>query len=245
MMLNTIAGTIERRLLINYRVDPEVMARIVPPPFQPAQVDGHAIAGICLIQLSIRTGWLPRRASLRSLNGAHRVAIVLPDGTDAVYIPRRDTDSRLNTLVGGRLVPGEHHLATFDVSDNDDRRISIGMKSLDNSTRVRVVATETDRLPGTSVFSSVDHASRFFETGSIGFSDTRGADCYDCLELQAHSWSVTPLDVEHVESTFFDDRTVFPAGSAEFDHALSMRDIDHTWHSRPPLPVPASALPAR
>lgn len=30
-----------------------------------------------------------------------------------MFIPRRDTDSRLSTLVGGRLVPGEHYLARF------------------------------------------------------------------------------------------------------------------------------------
>ena len=33
------------------------------------------------------------------------------------YIPRRDTSSRLNTLIGGRLFPGKHYLAKFNVQE--------------------------------------------------------------------------------------------------------------------------------
>lgn len=42
-------GTIERRLLVNYRVDPGVLRRLVPPPFRPQLVHGVGVAGICMI----------------------------------------------------------------------------------------------------------------------------------------------------------------------------------------------------
>ncbi len=51
MRLPVIRGVIDRRILVNYRVDPDVMARIVPSPFRPQIVGGYAIAGICLIRL--------------------------------------------------------------------------------------------------------------------------------------------------------------------------------------------------
>jgi hypothetical protein len=35
-----LAGTIDRRLLINYRVDAEVLRRFLPPPFRPQLVAG-------------------------------------------------------------------------------------------------------------------------------------------------------------------------------------------------------------
>jgi hypothetical protein len=35
--------------------------------------------------------------------------------------------------------------------------------------------------------------------------------------------------VQSVESSFFDDRTLFPSGVAEFDSALLMRDIPASW----------------
>ena len=44
-------GVIERRLLVNYRVDPEVVADQLPAPFEPELVNGYAVAGICLIRL--------------------------------------------------------------------------------------------------------------------------------------------------------------------------------------------------
>lgn len=45
-----IEGTVERRLLVNYRVDPDLAAAVVPPPFRPQLVNGWAVAGICLIR---------------------------------------------------------------------------------------------------------------------------------------------------------------------------------------------------
>jgi hypothetical protein len=35
MRIHVIQGIIDRRILVNYRVDPEVLARILPQPFQP------------------------------------------------------------------------------------------------------------------------------------------------------------------------------------------------------------------
>lgn len=227
MKPQTLAGTTERRLLINYRIDPDVAASILPLPFKPSLVENHAIAGICLIQLSIRPTWLPKRASLRSFNGAHRFAVTLPDGRNAVYIPRRDTDSRLSTLAGGRLFPGAHHLADISVRDDRDR-LSIELTSRDRSTHVAVAASTTDRLPDDSVFESVEHASDFFEQGSLGYSATSRPDRHQGLELRTADWSVAPVDVTQVESSF-------PDGSAVLDHALLMRDVPHTWHSRPKL----------
>ena len=48
-------------------------------------------------------------------------------------------------------------------------------------------------------------------------------------------WEVEPLAVTSVRSSFFDDRSVFPAGSIEFDCALLMRGIDHEWRGHPDL----------
>ncbi len=51
MRLPTIHGLIRRRLLINFRVDAAVAARLLPPPFRLKLHDGFGIASICLIRL--------------------------------------------------------------------------------------------------------------------------------------------------------------------------------------------------
>jgi len=93
-----MSSVIERRLLVNYRVDPEVAASLLPAPLRPQLVNGWAVAGVCLIRLRrLRPRGLPGWAGMRTENAAHRVAAEW-DGTggrqSGVYIPRRDTSSR-------------------------------------------------------------------------------------------------------------------------------------------------------
>jgi hypothetical protein len=58
--------------------------------------------------------------------------------------------------------------------------------------------------------------------------------------LDTKRWSVAPLDVDSVTSSFFEDRDAFPEGSVEFDHGLIMRNIEHQWLSAPDLYGPAA-----
>lgn len=230
-----IRGVIERRLLINYRVDPGALSSVLPEPFRPVLVDGAGIAGICLIRLgSLRPAVLPGRWGLSSENGAHRIAAAFPDGAEGVYIPRRDTNARLNILVGGRLFPGFHHHASFEVADSVDR-VELTMESDDGAVRVEVAASPTSMLAAGSVFSDLDAVSAFFERGSLGYSDTRDPARFDGLELRTEHWAVTPLAVDHVYSSFFEDGARFPSGTVEFDNALLMRGIRHEWRARESL----------
>ena len=76
MRIPVVQGVIDRRILVNYRVDPDVMARVLPPPFRPQIVRGYAIGGICLIRLKgIRPRFVPIPVGLRSENAAHRIAV--------------------------------------------------------------------------------------------------------------------------------------------------------------------------
>jgi len=248
MRLPRVRGVIRRRILVNFRVAPDAIERVLPPPFRPKLLGDVAIAGICLIRLEhIRPGLLPAPVGLDSENAAHRIAVCwddasagTPDGTrEGVYIPRRDSDSYLNHLVGGRLFPGVHHRAVFDVQDTPER-ISLTMRSTDGDTRVEVRGKPAAALPETSRFASLADASAFFERGSLGYSATAEPTRFDGLTLVTKTWRVEPLEVEHVFSSFFSDTTVFPPGSVELDCALLMRDIDHEWVQAPDMRAPAS-----
>jgi hypothetical protein len=240
----TIQGLIKRRILVNYRVQPEAMAAYLPAPFRPQLYQGWAIAGICLIRLeNIRPKGLPAALGLNSENAAHRVAVTWDTATgqaqNGVYIPRRDTDSCLNHWAGGRLFPGEHQLADFTVNDHDER-LDLTIVAHDHGMRVHVRGEVSNALPANSCFSSLAAASHFFECGGIGYSATGNAGCYDGLRLNISSWQVTPLTVSAVASSFFDDTAIFPAGTAVFDHALLMRGVAHSWHPEPPLRCPVA-----
>jgi Uncharacterized conserved protein (COG2071) len=238
MRLPKVHGVIRRRLLVNFRADPALVAGLPPAPFRPKLHDGWAIVGICLIRLEeIRPKGFPRLTGLASENAAHRIAVVWDEaGTthEGVYIPRRDTGSLVNQLAGGRLFPGEHQRAAFEVVDTPER-VSLAMRSTDGAVHVRVVGRPAAALPPTSIFPSVEAASAFFEPGSVGFSATASGRRLDQVVLTTQGWTVAPLAIEHVESSWFADATRFPAGSISFDCALIMRNVDHEWHDGPSL----------
>lgn len=240
MRLPTMTGIIDRRMLVNFRVESEVLAQFLPPPFHPKLIHGYGMAGICLIRLKeIRPAGLPAWAGVGSENAAHRIAVTWEEAgseKEGVYIPRRDSSSTLNHWVGGRIFPGYHHAARFEVQEQNGS-YSIQLQSTDGDTRVSVQATRADALPPGSIFRSLDEASDFFRAGALGYSATPRTGIYDGLELHTHKWRIEPLSVEAVESSFFTDTRHFPPGSIHFDCALLMENIAHDWRGQPSLCV--------
>lgn len=149
---------------------------------------------------------------------------------EGVFIPRRDTGSLMNHFAGGRVFPGEHHRAMFDVRENG-ANIDFRMQSLDQAVSVQVSGHIGGAIPSSSCFATLESASHFFEPGSLGYSVTSEAGRLDGIELRTKGWRVEPLQVKEVYSSYFSDATKFPPGSVEFDCALVMRNIEHEWHS--------------
>ncbi len=181
----------------------------------------------------IRPAGFPAFLGISSENAAHRIAVEWQDAAgnlqQGVYIPRRDSSSFLNHLAGGRIFPGEHHLARYTVSD-DGEAIDLQMQSSDGVTHVHVRGRAADALPPASCFSSLAESSGFFQCGSLGYSATRKTGCFDALRLETREWRVRPLALDFTESSYFNDRRLFPSGTIEYDHALVMRDVAHEWH---------------
>src|SRR5258706_10781184 len=240
MRLPVIQGLIRRRILANFRVDAETMQREIPSRFQPKLQHGMAVAGVCLIRLEhIRPRLMPEIVGLNSENAAHRVAVTWDeDGVtrEGVFISRRDTGSQIAHLAGGRIFPGEHHHASFAVTEFESE-ISLGMKSDDAKVNLEIAGTIVRGLPPTSVFSTLAEASSFFEGGSLGYSVTSDPGRLDGLKLATKEWLVEPLEVRRIYSSYFADETKFPKGTVEFDHGLIMRNVRHEWHSAEDLYV--------
>jgi len=231
MRIPTIIGLIDRRILVNFTVDPDIVQKIIPRPFQPKIYRGKAIVGIRLIRLKhIRPKGLPNFIGISSENGAHRIAVEWTEDSEikeGVYIPRRDTSSYMNSLAGGRIFPGKHFHAKFDVGEANGH-YHVAFKSSDGTT-ISIDADKTDTLNADSIFQNLETASEFFEGGAVGYSPN--GDNFDGLKLKTYKWKVEPLNVTSVQSSFFEDESNFPKGSVLFDNALLMTEIKHEWHS--------------
>jgi len=187
MKIPVIKGIIDRRILINYQVEEQVLRDYLPKPFQPKLVKGKGIAGICLIRLKeIRPKGLPRQFGISSENGAHRIAVEWEENgvmREGVYIPRRDTSSKLNALAGGTIFPGVHHFAKFTVKESNST-YEVSFTSRDD-TSLSIKAKETEDWNDESVFDDLSCVSSFFEKGAVGYSPDKNA--YEGLELRAYS----------------------------------------------------------
>jgi hypothetical protein len=231
MKIPAIQGIIDRRVLVNFIVEPDIIKKIIPEPFRPKIYKGKVIVGICLIRLKqIRPKGFPRFLGVSSENGAHRISVewIEDDQTnEGVYIPRRDTSSIFNSAVGGRLFPGRHFMARFDVKE-ENGHYHIAFNSSDGTT-ISIDSNKTDKLNSNSIFGDLETASKFFECGSLGYSPSGSK--FDGLRLDTKNWKVEPLSVSSIHSSFFENEDVFPKGSVSFDNALLMTDIKHEWHS--------------
>ena len=234
MRVPVMQGVIERRLLINYRVDPDVAATMIPAPFQPQLVNGWAVAGICLIRLGqLRPRGVPARLGLTSENAAHRFAVQWHDETGlrtGVFIPTRHSAAIVNVAVGDRLFPGRHERADFKSTESADA-IAVAFAARNSQCFVDAAVGMRDELIDSELFASTAEASNFFRIGAAGFSPTRRSARLDGLELRTTNWRIQAADIRHVRSSFFDDPVAFPAGSIRLDSALLMRDVEVEWHS--------------
>ncbi len=231
MKIPVLNGIIDRRILINFTADPKDVEKIIPFPFRPKIYNNKAIVGVCLIRLkNIKPKGFPSFFGIASENGAHRIAVEWNEDGETkqgVYIPRRDTNLRLNAIVGGRLFPGKHYLAKFNVHESNDNYV-INLKSSDK-TEISIDAQECESFNQDSIFGNLENVSDFFEKGSVGYSPN--GKIFDGMELKSKSWKVRPLKVRNVKSSFFENEKIFPKGSVKFDNAILMTEIEHEWKS--------------
>ncbi|MFD5202634.1 DUF2071 domain-containing protein [Streptomyces sp. NPDC058375] len=241
MIRPRLSSVIERRLLVNYRVDPYVAAALLPAPLRPQLVRGQAVAGICLLRIGgVRPAWAPAATGRTSENAAHRISVEWdgPDGVErGVYIPRRDTASRLNAFAGGRIYPGEHGRADFTVREDPDA-VRVAFATRDGEVAVDATVEPAGELHGSGLFTDLAEASEFFRLGSRGLSPRAGDGTHlVVLELSTDAWKVTAGRPRSVRSSFFEDSDRFPPGSAVLDSALVMRDVPADWSQGEPFRV--------
>lgn len=234
MELPVLDGIIDRRILINYRIDPDVVKRFLPEGMQPLIINGYASGGICLLRLKdIGAKCTPSFFRIDSENAAHRFLVTYrKDGQTikGVYIPRRDTDSMINVLVAGKIFSWPHYGASFIVDEHDDQ-YCVEMKSMDGENKVYVDTKLAAKFPATSMFCSIDEASDYFKCCSTGISPSTIPGDFKLIQLKAKSWNVKPLQVRSLRSGFFDNESLFPKGTIEFDNALLMENTEHEWSS--------------
>jgi uncharacterized protein YqjF (DUF2071 family) len=231
-MLRVFEGVVARRLVVNFRVDPEVAAGLVPAPLEPARLGGAAVAGMSLIRLEqIRPRGLAPIVGLAIENMAHWVAVTAPveDGrVSAFFVLRRDTESRLVATLGGPLFSAAHHLAQFDV-DEDERHLRAKVRTDNGAADVEVEVDWGAAFRGTPCFPSLGAAERFFREFERGFTASETGGLLAAVRLRPSPVRLEPVRLVAARCRYFEDPKRFPEGSVTLDGALGMRSIPYEW----------------
>jgi len=229
MWAKTITGTMARRLLVNWRIPLDAARRALPARVRPSAINGHAIAGLCLVRLTqMRFPGMPAWAGLASENLAIRMGVEwdAPQGLrKAVLIFRRETGSAVNAFVGARIRFGIHHRGTFHVHD-DGTSVAIRARGTNYRHSLSVRVRPADHIPATSIFDGMPQVETFFRSGECGYSPAAEPGMWDGIRLRLHHWDLQPMEIGHARSSLMDD--LFD-GQARVDSAYIMRNIEHTW----------------
>jgi hypothetical protein len=233
VIIRNVDCVIERRLLVNFRVRPDQVARHLPEGLRPQLVQGVGVAGICLIRLSqLRPHGIPGTLGMTTENVAHRFAVEWDeDGVtrSGVYVPRRDSSSGVSVLAGGRLFPGSHLRASIRVRETE-RDLTISVHNHKQPMTIKVSTSDAASLES-SLFATTDEAIQFFRNGSRGYSPSLSGSCLEGVQLHCERWEATPVVINEIYSSFFEDPKCFEPGSVVVDCGLIMRNLPARWRA--------------
>lgn len=235
--LPVITGILDRRILLNYSLDPDYLKRFLPAPFKPRLYKGKGVGGVCMIRFSaLRPKFAPEFLGIDSENAAHRIAVEWEqDGKhhEGVYIPKRNTASAFNYYAGGRVFPGVFQKSRFDVNESGTH-YQVGIFS--EPAGEKVVSFDGDvsqQIQPGSIFPSLDEASEFFAKGAVGYSFSRDEGHFQGMDLRLLEWHIEPMQIRSAYAQLFEDRSKFPEGTAKLDSAMLMKNLKHEWHRIP------------
>ncbi len=233
-MSPAIRGVIERRILVNYRLDVGTLEAVLPEPFGGREVgeSGKGIGSICLMRVGdARMSFAPEAFGVSVETATHRISAVREKNGETehcVYVPRRDVSSQFCAAMGERLLPAELNCGDFRVEErNGVCRIRVDCG--EEFAGVEVEEREDVETEWESVFDSIGSAAEFFCEAGMRYSPS--GDRYEGVELCPREWEMEPVEVTGSRSSFFER-----LDGAELDSAFRMEGIEHEWRPRRPIP---------
>ncbi|HTN79565.1 MAG TPA: hypothetical protein VMK16_07820 [Acidimicrobiales bacterium] len=225
-----LQATLERRLLLTYRLDPDAVADLVPGPFWLHMVGGFAVGSITLDHVTaLRPRGLPAAAGFTSQNAAHRIAVEWDQhGRKAAgtFVLSRHTSARRIAVAGDRLFPGLRMRADFDVDDRGPN-VSVGFRGSDGSAVDAEVVVDDD-VGRSELFSAPQEGWRLAVRGAMTASLRRKAGELDWIDEHARGGRVRAASIERVTSSLFSAALGTP------DSAIVARDVMIEWQAALP-----------
>lgn len=230
-----LVGTVTRRFLISYAVEPEVLAEWVPPGSELSLAHGKAWVSACFVHIDdMRPSGTPRALGMAFHYLIHRTRARLPypDGQmrESVLILEPNIDRSLLSCLG-RLSAGvrfEVRGVQLDQGAEDWR-----LKMHDGSGELLFDAEIPDAfgtaMPSGSLFSSAAEADDYLLGVSYGGEWHRDRSRLRLLAETHDPWVTLVGGCRTHRNAFLERLT---GGPVEADHVITMTDIPHYFALR-------------
>jgi uncharacterized protein YqjF (DUF2071 family) len=229
-----LVGTVTRRFLISYPVEPELLASRVPPGAELSLAAGKAWVSACFVHIDdMRPAGTPRALGMQFHYLIHRTRALLPypDGVrrESVLILEPNIDRSLLSCLG-RLSAG----VRFEVRDVTLEESSAGWRLRMSRADELLFDAEiprdfTDVLPAGSRFASAQAADAFLLGVAYGGEWHSDRERLRLLAETHDPWSTLVGTCRTHTNAFLE---ALGAGGTEADHVITMTDIPHYFAMR-------------
>ena len=220
--------------LVNMRMAPETLARVLPAPLQPDVYGGRAFLSVVIADMErMRPAFVPRALGITYQQVVYR-AVVRCGGQRGVHFLRSDADHPLMVVMGNLLSFFRFHPARIVRTQGG------GLHHFD------LVATPSDRadihatfdvghgsrtVPASSVFPDIDDAQRFLVELYTAFRPSSDGQRVSSVDIERGRWNITMVDAPRARFDLMNGSALFPPGSTEIDSVIYVEDIEYVWHT--------------
>jgi len=231
-----MVGTVVRRFLISYPVDPKVLLQHLPPGAECATHAGKAWVSACFVRMDdMRPNLLPRFAGMGFHYLIHRTRARLPfpDGKlrEAVLVLQPNINRWLLSTFGSRLTGVQFHTHPIQFTEEDESwriQMHAGSESLYDVTISK--SSCSDVIPNESQFATTTEADQFLLGVSFGAQWVPGESRLKLLPETHDPWQTQVCTCTTQRNRFLESLGV---DAVEADHVITMSHIPHYFGITP------------
>ncbi len=227
--LDAVSQSPDCRLVVFYRIQPATTQLELPAGAELGRVNGWAIGGIAVVRRqAVRL--LPRRlcASVTATHFLHVLCRQDQQCETGALVLRRDTSSRIQAWLGRGGPRRRGHHARFQLVSLPGR-VTARWDSDDRHVHVAIDAEPEPHLTPNSMFGSKAQLLQLLRDDLRGLRLVPPPQRLGRTRAAACESQLVPLHVTRLESSVFEDATLFPEGAAVFDSAFCLREEELVW----------------
>ena len=224
-VLPSVRARMRERFIVNLRVPSEALAAELPGCLDPQEVNGWGIVSFCVLDLRrISVAPVPPVVGPRSMSCAARFAVLDEAGAPSVFVPERQTSSRLGSWFTRRGFSAPQALVDIDVSPHEDGGAEVHVRA--GGTTAFECWLRPRTRPQSLAFDGVDDFAAFLAMGERSYGRSRHAGKLTVLDLHKSDAGYQPQTVERIGGSFIEQ---WKSLGGEVDSAFRTTDARYEW----------------